>query len=359
MGCLNHLYESVENLEEEQLQNVKGKELLLHPQSAAELYCRNLKLNLVNSNFNEYYICGNPGCPLSTYQTAPCHCGSTTSYGVKVSNPTTASQDGAIFARPAARFMITDDFRVAPMSSMAGLNPLSELKATHGHTIEERTINIGREEAPFSVTILESTVDRSIYCRKFGPRSTSQSQGALDSTKKDTKITLKLIVDIYNNRVLYAEAKEGFVDLICSFLIFPLGYIFKEFPCLALRGCLDNLYKSIQDFDVEESLISNEMKAILVDPKLAPGLACNSQFIPVEEPSYPSLSYVSSLYTMKHMKPTSGEAIIGKGFIKGPSLFMVTDNLTALCLLKAALLSESALTDAFVIKETTQNYILQ
>ncbi|XP_059650146.1 uncharacterized protein LOC132295900 [Cornus florida] len=71
LGCLNNLYESVENLDKEHLQSMKCKDLLLRPRSAAEIYCRNLKLNFVNGVTNEYYMCSECHC-FCPYYNAQC-----------------------------------------------------------------------------------------------------------------------------------------------------------------------------------------------------------------------------------------------------------------------------------------------
>ncbi|XP_059650147.1 uncharacterized protein LOC132295901 [Cornus florida] len=245
--------------------------------------------------------------------------------------------------------------------------------------------------APFSETILEPAIDKTSFdiCHeKYGPRSMDQSYRAMSTTKNDTKINLKIIIDKSNSRALYIEAKEDFVDLIGSFLTFPLGYVFEKFSCLSLRGCLGNLYKNIQDFDIEVFFKSEEMKSILVNPKLAHGLALDKQLIPNEEAAYPSYSTISSLCNVSCVLPKSNpeETIIGNGFITRHSMFLVTDDFTimplssfsgisfidrlniplsdiiekevtmgeeeALRLLEAALVSKTTLTDVFILNES-------
>ncbi|XP_059648242.1 uncharacterized protein LOC132294414 [Cornus florida] len=403
-GCLNNLYESIENLEVKHLQSVQCKDMLLHPRSAAEIYCRNLKLDFVNCTTNGYYACGALKCTFHPYQTACCRCGRCINdQMVKLGNPLSVPPVGGIFVKPTSRFMITDDFQVLPLSTMTCLTLLTELGAEDGTTIKERCINLGKDEvlklincsltsmAPFSETVFKSPIisktSSAIRRGECSPRSTNQSERAMKSTKRDAKITLKLIINKSTNRALYVEAREDFVDLISSFLTIPLGYVFKEFPCLSLRGCLANVHKSIQDLDVE-FLKSEEMKATLVNPKLAPGLGYNKrQFIPIEEALDPSWSTVSSLFRMDYYYHP-GVAITGERFMKGPSMFMVTDNLTitplspisgfslinklnipirdiveqevtigeeeALRLLEAALVSKCVLTDAFILKEAKE-----
>ncbi|KAA8536580.1 hypothetical protein F0562_029058 [Nyssa sinensis] len=405
MGCLNNLYASVENLDEEHVQSMKCKDMLLRPLSAAEIYCRNLKLNLVDGNTNEYYACSAGVCGfVSPYQTAHCRCGRPLDREVKLLNPISIPQDGGVFVKPNARFMISDDFQVMPMSTVTALTLLSKLGAVNRSTMEKRTINIGRNEVlkllkcsltsrtPFSDTIMEPPISKTNFtiCRgKYGPRSTNQSERVMVTAKKDANIKLKLIVNKSENRALYAEVEEDFVNLISSFLTLPLGYLFKEFPCLPFKGCMNNLYQSIQNFDAHKFLKSEEMKAILVNPKLTPGLAYNNQLIPIEEALYPSCLTLNSLFSVKcsglSLMPNHGEAKTGDGFMKGPSVFMVTNNLLvtplsiisgislinslgipfsaigeqevtmgedeAMRLLAAALVSDSALTDTFILKE--------
>ncbi|XP_059650152.1 uncharacterized protein LOC132295907 [Cornus florida] len=240
IGCLNNLYESIENLDDKHPQSEKCKEMLLCPRSAAEIYSRNLKLDFVDSNSNEYYVCGS-GCTLSPYKTARCHCGNHIGYMVKLKNPVSLPGGGGVFVKPTARFMITDDFQVLPMSTMTCLTLLKELGAVDGSTIKERCINIGKDEvlklincsltsmAHFSETVLESPVSKTscaIRRVEFSPRSTTESQSGVDTTRsKEAKIALKLIINKCNNKALYAEAEKDFVDLICSFLTFPLDYM--------------------------------------------------------------------------------------------------------------------------------------
>ncbi|CAL5379879.1 unnamed protein product [Camellia sinensis] len=373
IGCLNNLYESVENLDEEYLIS-EHKEMLLHPRSAAEIYHRNLKINLIESNSrSKYYVCFDADCSfLSYYQASCCRCGNPLELEVNLSNP--VSQDGGVFVKPTARFMITDDFKVLPLSTMAGLSLLSNFRTMDDSKIEERTVNIGKNEVlkllkcsltsrtPLSDTIMEPPISKTSFTfrrGKYGPRSTCRSQKVKDTKNVDTKTNLKLIINKSNNRAL---------------------------------GCMGNLFKSIQDTNINKFFKSEEMKDIVVNPKVAPGLACGNKLIDIEEAVNPSFSTLSSLFTAKCSDLNSnsliGEVKIGGGFMKGPSMFMVTDNLSitplspisgislinklkvplsdveelevtmgeeeTLRLLVASLVSRSALTDAFMIKETKQ-----
>ncbi|KAH7834945.1 hypothetical protein Vadar_021187 [Vaccinium darrowii] len=403
IGCLNNLYESLEKFDEEILAS-EHKGILLRPLCATDVYCRNLKVNLVEGDKGKYYMCSGESCDdLSYYQTRYCRCGRKLKYEVDLSVP----EGGGGFIKPPVRFMITDDFQMLPMSTMAGLSLLSNFGAIDGSKIEERMLNIGKDEVlkllkcslasrtPFSDSILKppfSETKPAINYGQYGPRMTNLSEREMDNRNKDARINLKLIVNRSNNRVLYAEVEENFVDLLCSFLSFPIGYVFKEFPHLSFKGCLGNLYKSVQDFDVNKFFQSEDMKAILLNPKLAPDTYYGNELIGIEKAVNMSHSTLSSLFQCELRDFSSEsplpEVKIGGGLVKGPSMFMVTDSLSieplspisgislinrlkvplshihelevamgeeeALRLLVASLVSRSALTDAFVLKETKQ-----
>ncbi|KAF5947109.1 hypothetical protein HYC85_017337 [Camellia sinensis] len=308
IGCLKNLYESVENLDEEHFKS-EFKEIILDPRSAAEIYCRNLKLNLNESKSGKYYVCDSGNCSFVSYtKTDCCRCGKPLELEARLVS--LAHEDGAVFVKPTTRFMITDDFQVLPMSTMTGLSLLSKLGAMDESKIEERTLNIGKDEVlkllnyslasrtPFSDTFMEPPINKTnvvIHRGEYGPRSTDQPQSNMDTTAKHSKINLKLIIHKSNKRALYAEVEENFIELLCSLLVLPIGFVFKEFPSLRFKGCMDNIYKSIQDFDDDKFFQSEEMKAILVDPKLAQGLAFSNKLIGIEEAMNPSLSTLSSL----------------------------------------------------------------
>ncbi|KAF7127152.1 hypothetical protein RHSIM_Rhsim11G0123200 [Rhododendron simsii] len=391
IGCLNNLYESLEKFDEDFLSS-EHKGILLHPRCATDIYCRNLKVDLVECNKSKYYECGY--CHLvSYYQNDTCRCGRAIDYELYLVAP--VSQDGSGFIKPTARFMITDDFQVLPMSSTAGLSLLGNFGAFDGSKTEERMLNIGKDEHQrrlFSDSILEPPFSKTkpmINYGRYEPRMMNLSQRDVDTRNKDENINLKLFINRLNNRAMYAEVEENFVNLLCSFLSIPIGHIVKECPYLSFKGCLGNLRKSVQDLDVNKFFKSEEMKAILLDPKLAPGTPYDNKLIgTVNVPR----STFSSLFRNARAGFSSRSCLqgvkIGGGLVKGPSMFMVTDSLSiaplspissislinrlkvpvsdiqelevnmgeeeTLRLLVASLVSRSALTDAFVLKETKQ-----
>ncbi|XAR49352.1 hypothetical protein NMG60_11032531 [Bertholletia excelsa] len=157
----------------------------------------------------------------------------------------------------------------------------------------------------------------------------------LGDSSTDAKIILKLFIDKSNNKALYAEVREDFLDVLCSFLAFPIGYVFKEFSSLPFKGCLGNLYRSVLQFDTK-LFASEEMKTFLVSPKLPPGLAYGNQLIGIEEAVVRFSSY-QALFSATCLNPIGAK--IGGGFIRGPSLFLVMDDLSFTPLSSLAILN--------------------
>lgn len=406
ISCLSSLYESVENLGEDYLQSTDHKDMLLHPRSAAEIYHSNLlKDESIDRTAPNYYACSSANCMLlSYYRSTHCRCGSALSLHLDISDSASIPQERGGFVKPMASFMISDDFQVMPISTKSGLAFLEQVSRLDGSRIEERNVNIGRNEVlkllkhslvsrtPFTDTLLGAPVSKGIFnvCHgEYGPRRKSDIAETIDQKER---IILKLIVCKSKNKAIYAEATEDFVNLLCSFLTFPLGYVFGEFPSLSFKGCINNFYKTIKEFDSKQ-FMAEEMKKAIVYPKLAPGLPVSTKLIAIKEAVDPSYSTLHSLLNVRSqsLEPksnTSGQAEDCKGFIKGPSMFMVTDNLTitplsaisglslinklriplidieeqqvnvgedeALRLLVATLVSKYALTDAFLQKEQKQ-----
>ncbi|XP_058095140.1 uncharacterized protein LOC131240731 [Magnolia sinica] len=228
-------------------------------------------------------------------------------------------------------------------------------------------------------------------------------------------MSLKLLINKSNNRVVYAEATIDFLDLLISFLTFPLGSVVKLLGPGSSIGCLDNLHKSVEDLSGgDDCIISEDCRAMLLDPKLSPHSGCDSQLLPVVEAGLKTIN--SSMFSrcfycgMKngHYNPncpgvtnrelhfinpkvSGGATECGGGFVKGPNMkFMVTDGLDvkplsfisgipildrfnvpndvqkrvvsvgveeALSLLKASLSSKTVLSDVFCQKNANQSEI--
>ncbi|XP_068339144.1 uncharacterized protein [Pyrus communis] len=161
----------------------------------------------------------------------------------------------------------------------------------------------------------------------------SQTEGETVLTEEDN-ISIKLIISKSKNIVCYAEAGEDFVNLLFSFLTLPLGFVAKQIQDGSLKGCIDQLHRSVQNLDAQY-LKSNHHKEMLVNPKLAPGFCYNSP-LGIEEATYYYLnsrlttdsSLISSDTPSESFKiePIDNNSS-ARGFLKGPASFTVADNL--------------------------------
>ncbi|XP_020208318.1 uncharacterized protein LOC109793269 [Cajanus cajan] len=91
------------------------------------------------------------------------------------------------------------------------------------------------------------------------------------SDKQVHKVSLKVMMDEKNNKVLFAEAKKDFVDVLLSFLTLPLGTIArlvaKDSNIGAVKvGSLSTLYASVSNLE-EEYLWTPTCKEMLLQPR--------------------------------------------------------------------------------------------
>ncbi|CAH9103461.1 unnamed protein product [Cuscuta europaea] len=96
---------------------------------------------------------------------------------------------------------------------------------------------------------------------KLGLRGHTQLPQLLNNmktTKQESAVCLKLLIDEKVNRVVAAEANSDFVDILLSFLTIPMGTIIRltsktdaeKAPPLKI-GCMNNLYHSFENLSPE------------------------------------------------------------------------------------------------------------
>ncbi|KAH8520280.1 hypothetical protein H0E87_001665 [Populus deltoides] len=279
--------------------------------------------------------------------------------------------------------------------------------------IEERIFDIGVTEV---LELLErSLVSRTpltevLLARKEVPeirnedslQRTSLMHEILEhQSERNGETSVRLVVCKSKKVVCYAEASKDFVDLLFSFLTIPLGYLMNEKHGGQSKGSIHHLYDSVIDLDAMKYLKSNDIKEILLNPKIAPGSGYKNQPLGVREAvdnqqyyydrcvirtesKCPGCSTTLPLLTMMDPKSPYKEGTEGDGFLLDPAMFTVSDDLVVtpispvselslleklkipfndiyVCevqvgreeasrLLAASFVSESALTDTFIRK---------
>jgi hypothetical protein len=165
-------------------------------------------------------------------------------------------------------------------------------------------------------------------------------------SERNGETSVRLVVCKSKKVVCYAEASKDFVDLLFSFLTIPLGYLMNEKHGGQSKGCIHHLYDSVIDLDATKYLKSNDIKEILLNPKIAPGSGYKNQPLGVKEAVdnqqyyyqwYSSTSIrteskcphgsICPLLTIMDPKSPYKEGTEGDGFLLDPAMFTVSDDL--------------------------------
>ncbi|PRQ33248.1 hypothetical protein RchiOBHm_Chr5g0055481 [Rosa chinensis] len=355
-GCMNKLYQSIEKLDVQVFRSNACRDMLLLPHSAANSYCKNLKLKIIDDAEPTRFKCCWSYCPLrwlSYYETVPCpSCSYNAPTEVHLSGGD--SPVGGVFVKEGAMVIVTDDLQLIPPLSAASIYLFTKLGATNSNTTEELTFSIGVEQVlnlhvssfvsktPFTETLLKLNPVPKLGVNFSQGKCIESQMSEASMNEEKGNISVKLVVSKSKNVVCYAEVREDFVNLIFSFLTLPLGFILKQMLDFPWKGCIDQLCKGVLDFD-EQFFKSNHRKELLCNPKLVPGFSYENNLLGIEEAVYymfPDLKLTSDrsiipsnqspeALKVKFFDPKShgDEDKNAQGFLKEPAIFIVTDNL--------------------------------
>ena len=90
------------------------------------------------------------------------------------------------------------------------------------------------------------------------------------SSSPESKITL--FYHMHDKKVMYAECNHDFVDLLLSFLTYPVGCVMKSGEACTshLSRSFNNLYRSAIDLNATGFLTGSFPQETLLDPSLSP-----------------------------------------------------------------------------------------
>nr|ABR17106.1 unknown [Picea sitchensis] len=184
------------------------------------------------------------------------------------------------------------------------------------------------------------------------------------SESKPTPMIITLMVSKKGRKIMYAEARKDFVDLLFSFLMIPTGAIAKQAlvseDTKTKARCIRNLYDSVQN--MSPSLLTGD-KATLLDPKVVSTTYTND-ILRIQSPPPPpppaappryyvcygcvsnakhGLSTKSGAHTcfcgrsvdieveMLDTPPvTAKDPVLPTGYVKKNANFVITDDLTVI-----------------------------
>ncbi|XP_042423491.1 uncharacterized protein LOC122011129 [Zingiber officinale] len=186
-----------------------------------------------------------------------------------------------------AKFVVTDALCISLVEDL--ISTLNKCVNGDRNHMEVRLVKIKREQVLriLKRSLISDTPLTDVLLQN-GEGITPKFSDSLAGKKVEKKVidkekkVCKLNMVLTRNKVLYAVASQDFVDLIFSFLTFPLGSLKKHLGSRFRMGCLNNLYGSAERLRSSGYMTAGCAERLL-NPKLAPYFNCKNQVIGVEE----------------------------------------------------------------------------
>ncbi|KAI9080123.1 hypothetical protein K1719_037939 [Acacia pycnantha] len=369
VGCINNLYQSVQNFNTEVFWNGICKKMLICPRNPCEKLCQKLKFNVDDTEPTKCLMCGSCGVGnqtlLSTFAGVRCSCGKLMDKEMKVKGEEDNSKLGdGVFVRGDTIYLIFDDLRVLENSTGNTIDHLVRLGYTDFTKLTQVTPNVGLNQI---MDLLKRALisksplsDVFLTWEKGGSDPVSSFEPILapeDELGSDCSLMLKIIVSKSKNKVLYAEAEGDFADFLFSFLTMPLGSILKISGVDDLKiGSMHNLYESVKGLSTWYTSWNGNYSSLntpLLHLMVAPNYGCvRLPLIMVQEEEAPTYWYCHDSGVIEKTKPwrasemcvvdpRCGDGRKGPsvGFVKRPAIFVVTDDLQVTSLTYASSIS--------------------
>ncbi|XP_059306479.1 uncharacterized protein LOC132057911 [Lycium ferocissimum] len=331
--CMNNLYHSVENLSVKHLYSENCKSVLLNPRNPCIEDCFKLKVQIDDSVSNKYFKCSNEYfCSFKSWVVnVKCCCGGRTSKEIfsDIRNPT--NDYSGVFLRGGIEFIISDDLKVLPGSPSSLLQLFSDLGYNYMSQIREMHVEVGKEEILRLLTcsLISKSPLTEVFLNKQGVDKNTMPEPRISQvfpdveTRNDCKMNLKLILSESRNKILYAEAKDSFVDFLFSFLTFPIGSVIATINGISGLGCIGNLYKSVTDLESEWNYYGQSR---LLNAGVAPRHKCLNELLPITV-------VLEDYHLLDPRSINVGQDSEFGRLTMSPSLFIVSDNLevTPMC----------------------------
>ncbi|KAL2336551.1 hypothetical protein Fmac_010997 [Flemingia macrophylla] len=350
VGCLSSLYESVTNIRK-CLKTLSCEEMLLRPKNSSVEYCRSLKFNIDDTEPLKYFMCTNTTkcCHevLSTFKNERCNCGNLLARSVPVIRD--EAYNG--FVKDVATFIVMDDLVVIPNAMDTSFCVLQKCGVKSLGSVLEMTVNITKKKVLdlLKCSLLSKSTLTDLFLVKEPLLNKSSFNPSIVQKSSTVQIKVKVIWRKTDGKVLFAQGEEDFADFLFSFLTFPLGGVVRMLGGDSCIGSIDGLYNSIDGLNENKYLVSKEVKNRLVDPVLAPHFKLSKQMFPIHEQAPPYFRYYkgsgstqrsafcmanghssndknNETYKLKKLVDLKLSGGV-KGYVKGPALFMATDEL--------------------------------
>ncbi|CAN4106095.1 unnamed protein product [Withania somnifera] len=254
VGCMNNLYQTVENLGEENLYTEYCKSMLLNPRNAYTKYCMKLKVSVYDSRSEKYYQCS--GCPYKSYYPI-------VSANFLKDSVENTSSDEYVFLKGGMSFLISDDLQFKCGSPSTLVQMLSNVGLSGLNQISEMHVEVGNAEVIHLLAC--SLISKTPLFGVFLPKE-KQKRARLDSITTPEFGNLSSIFENgTSSNTKKAEASRSTEDAL------------KGSSGL---GSIDNLYKSVEASDSKwfstypssnghGGMENHSLKKILLKPGIA------------------------------------------------------------------------------------------
>ncbi|KAI4354629.1 hypothetical protein L6164_003478 [Bauhinia variegata] len=359
IGCIGNLYNSVEYFDTDDFWNHICKQMLLCPRNPCDALCQKLKLNLeYDKEPMKYFMCsscrGNKNdWLLSTFAETTCTCGKLMNQEMKLEDSIEeVDQVNGVFVKGEAMYLIFDDLKVMKGSLSNSLQHLIQLGYKDLSNLIDISPKVGLNEildllkqaltskSPLTGTFLANVESKPMepFCPQLGAKLEA----------RNCKMNLKITVSKSNNKILYAEVDEDFIDFLLSFLTIPLGSILNLLDGNSSVGCIDNLYRSVESLNPW----CQASCTLLLDPRVAPQFGCQNQPLNMAEQDPPFYWFGTGVMYRNHICHSVNKGVISRrrhliknpeamklfdprspdgtkaiGFVKRPAVFAVSDDL--------------------------------
>lgn len=183
-----------------------------------------------------------------------------------------------------------------------------------------------RSDSPLTEAFLCNSANvPSIMQSKVSSLAGYQTWKVRDTT--EDYMTIKIVFQTSNKRVLFAQAEKNFVDFLFSLLTIPLGAVTRLLSGNISVGNVSNLYRSVLTLNSESYIKSQKVKEMLLNPRLAPLHLCKNQIFCLNEAKTPQFYCVSDIrgsnYKQKCTSLTLKNPKFEEEYLRSPEMFMV------------------------------------
>ncbi|XP_057793392.1 uncharacterized protein LOC131010014 [Salvia miltiorrhiza] len=234
---------------------------------------------------------------------------------------------------------------------------LNNLGISDIHGAEPKTLNLGFHDVVnlLKLSLISSTPLTDLVFKNSEINSISPKIEPIHIVRGNinhaAKIILKVSLQKSTNKFLFGEAKVDFVEFLFSMLALPLAEAVRRLDGNIPFKNIDNLYTSVADFIDEEYFRDYDTKTSLTNPKIDRGYFSLKSIVQTDGNHESKVFIVNDNLTVE---PFSIATMVSKLNLLEISLSDVKEieihigAKEALEILRASLISETALTDALI-----------